>query len=99
TPRRYTLSLHDALPILAGLVLLQIVSEIRLGLLLVHRGLVLRDVGLIVALGFGDLGVRQKLGFLSRLSRLRGLDHGVAVGLRLRSEEHTSELQSLAYLV
>src|SRR2546425_6016724 len=36
---------------------------------------------------------------LARRSQRRGAAHAPADELRLRSEEHTSELQSLAYLV
>ena len=73
------LGLHE----LAGLVLLQIVGEVGLGLLLVHRRLVLRDVRLIIALRLGDLRVGGELRFLPGLRRLRGLDHRIAVGLGL----------------
>ncbi len=73
------LGLHE----LAGLVFLQIVGEVGLGLLLVHRRLVLRHVRLIIALRLGDLGVGGELGFLPGLRGLRRLDHRVAVGLGL----------------
>ena len=63
---------------------MQVVGEVGLGFLLVHRGLVLRDVRLIIALGFRDLAVGGELGFLAGLRRLRGFDHGVAIGFGLR---------------
>ena len=41
------------------------------------------DVGLVVALGLGDLGIGGELGFLTGLLGLGGADLGIAVGLGL----------------
>src|SRR5205823_15074563 len=83
TTEIYTLSLHDALPILALVVAekdvvarLQALDEVVLEQQRLRLGARRRD------LGAGDLREHHR--------RARGL---------LRSEEHTSELQSLAYLV
>ena len=73
------LGLHE----LAGLEFLQIIREVGLRLLHVHRRLILRDVGLIIALRLGDFRVGQELRLLPGLIRLRGTDDGVAVGLGL----------------
>src|SRR3712207_7515364 len=71
----------------------------------------LRDLGLRAALRVDDLELdaellRQRLGALDhrRHVRVRRVDHRqdedeVLLGDRLRSEEHTSELQSRQYLV
>ena len=69
---------------LAGLEFLQIVGEVGFGYFLVHRGLITRDVGLIIALRLGNLGVGGELGFLAGLRGLRGFDHRVPVGFGLR---------------
>ncbi len=55
---------------LAGLEFLQIVREVGLGFLLVHRGLVLRDVALVIALRLGDFRVRQRTWLPARLAWL-----------------------------
>src|SRR5205823_12079521 len=89
TTSLYTLSLHDALPIFD----------------VVHH---LDDVGGGLALDVEDDGRRQvhprcELGVLGAVDGFRyvGEPHrgAVLVGDDERSEEHTSELQSLAYLV
>ena len=72
-------SLHK----LARLVLLQIVSQVRFGLLLIHRRLVLGDVRLVIPLGLGNPRIRYKLRFLPRLDRLGRFDHRIAIGLGL----------------
>ena len=65
------------------LILLQIVGEVGFGFLLVHRGLVLRDVHLVIALRFGDFGVGGEFGFLPGLRGLGRTDHRIAVGFGL----------------
>ena len=64
------LGLHE----LAGLEFLQIISEVGLRLLLVHRRLILRDVGLIIALRLGNFRVGEELRLLPGLIGLRGTD-------------------------
>ena len=73
------LGLHE----LAGLEFLQIIREVGLRLLLVHRRLVLRDVGLVIALRLGNFRVGDELRLLPRLIRLRGPNLRIAVGLGL----------------
>src|SRR3989454_7447821 len=97
TTEIYTLSLHDALPIcgaahalllLVGLLALQGPARVQqpaVQLLLAPDGLLIEASGLELA--------RQLAGFLGE-RRSRG-----ARPLRLRSEEHTSELQSPCNLV
>ena len=71
---------------LAGLELLQIIREVGLRLLHVHRGLILGDIGLIITLRLGDFRVGLKLCFLSGLIRLRRTDLCVAVCFGLRDD-------------
>ncbi len=73
------LGLHE----LAGLEFLQIIREVGLRLLLVHRRLILRDIGLIIALRLGDFRVGCELRLLPGLLGLRGTDQRIAVGLGL----------------
>jgi len=68
---------------LAGFEFLQIIGEVGLGLLHVHGGLVLGDVGLVIALGLGDFGVGGELGLLAGLLGLGGADLGIPVGFGL----------------
>src|SRR5204863_4703035 len=68
---------------LAGLVFLQIIGEVGLGLFLVHHRLILRDVALIIALGLGNFAVGGELGFLSGLRGQGRTNHGIAVGFGL----------------
>ncbi len=68
---------------LAGFILLQIVSEVGLGFFQVHRRLETRDTHLVIALGFGDLCIGDKFGFLAGLLCLGGFDHRVAIGFSL----------------
>src|SRR5205823_14119700 len=80
----YTLSLHDALPILEGVRYLA----------LVHGDL---DGGLAEAQRAGRSAVNRRAVALAR--RQARVAQGVERQAEPRSEEHTSELQSLAYLV
>src|SRR5205823_12610749 len=95
----YTLSLHDALPISRALLLQLVVSRLqvcrRAAELIIHGDNITFE--LCWNFVFGD-------GLIDRFPRLRFVagkgDKILAeVGVLLRSEEHTSELQSLAYLV
>src|SRR3712207_7735672 len=83
TTEIYTLSLHDALPICG--------HPRRIGLLR-RVGLVRRAAGQRRAVREPSLGRGGLAGLLRRVPR-RGGRH------RVRSEEHTSELQSRQYLV
>src|SRR5205823_12698892 len=80
TPRFITLSLHDALPILAA------IADLHLQAVVV-----------------GDADVHQHVhrshAAVHRHDRQRGVGGRDTPQLARRSEEHTSELQSLAYLV
>src|SRR5205823_11615602 len=99
TPAIYTLSLHDALPICASLMAGAISVGIALaigvpfGLLAGYRGgfvdaLISRITDAMLACPFLILAIA--------LAAFLGPSLGNAM---IRSEEHTSELQSLAYLV
>src|SRR5687767_15636154 len=81
--RQYTLSLHDALPIWGRQA--ERVSELEVP----HAGL----GGAVEAEKSGPERDAQGFGTLDRVGPRRRLERVV------RSEEHTSELQSLAYLV
>src|SRR3712207_5928629 len=85
TTEIYTLSLHDALPILDDeLVAGEAAAEVRLELEAVDEG----EVHLVA------------VGLPPALAATLGRVHGeVGLGQQLRSEEHTSELQSRQYLV
>src|SRR3712207_8360892 len=85
TTEIYTLSLHDALPILGGR---------GVGLLCRLFGGGARRVsrGVPTPPGCGRSGGPGR-------SSVRGRSPGVGLGRRRRSEEHTSELQSRQYLV
>ena len=86
------LLLHDAdldflgLHQLAGLEFLQIIRQVGLRLLHVHGRLILRDVGLVIALRLGDFRVGQELRLLAGLIRLRGADDGIAISFGLRDD-------------
>src|SRR5687767_1568460 len=87
-------------------VLLRLGALVRLGrrLLVLHGGLGLR-VGRLKLLGRDVVGRHQKLGgdvrplaAVAPVRQLRHLEVGDRDDALVRSEEHTSELQSLAYL-
>src|SRR5438309_7945260 len=82
----YTLSLHDALPILR-----------RNGLSRVFRGLAQRR-NEPIATARECLDKSRRIGGVPQ-SRPKPLDRGVEAVLEIRSEEHTSELQSQFHLV
>src|SRR5687767_15617328 len=88
TTQIFTLSLHDALPIFE-------VSEYGVDFQADQRLIVV--MAALDAAGFEPLPTgREATGFRAKLRKdLANLDPD----LRTRSEEHTSELQSLAYLV
>src|SRR3712207_8970680 len=83
TTEIYTLSLHDALPICVGVAYASGLSDVTD---LYERNL--RAQGLNA-----DVDLKFPLGLTA------GATYDWASGLRLRSEEHTSELQSRQYLV
>src|SRR5205823_7777144 len=90
-PAIYTPPLHDALPISPGVLMLPL--QYGYGLLRsaravsgFTRGLIGASVGLIFAASV-------------EMARASLTTPGATRGSRQRSEEHTSELQSLAYLV
>src|SRR5205823_13145074 len=89
TPNLYPLSLHDALPIWAAK---------ALGTLVAVQG----NLDPLVLIAGGDALDKAVDGILN-VSRtvplIFNLGHGVLPETPPRSEEHTSELQSLAYLV
>src|SRR5205823_10768878 len=95
-PAAYTLPLHDALPIC------QLVSRDLLG----RRGLSAaagyggHHFGQSEGRSAGGTAHRRAAGRVPCRSRPASAHpHGFGGGRRTRSEEHTSELQSLAYLV
>src|SRR5205823_10734857 len=97
TPALYTLSLHDALPILAEI---YNVPAPGFG----PRGADIDKKGVVwVSLGSGHLGSFDRKKCKAPLNGPNATgDHcpeGWAFYQYPRSEEHTSELQSLAYLV
>src|SRR5205823_9796126 len=92
-PDMYTLSLHDALPIFH-----EAFEEDRV-LVDVHAA---PEPGrdMRVAHGVVDQQVRHGVADAEVAARVESLEHQrVLAVLQGRSEEHTSELQSLAYLV
>src|SRR5205823_12530562 len=98
-PQIPTLSLHDALPILVASALRRI--EFRLSLSLDWRDPRIREVLILflpvtISIGIVNLDIFINAGFGSLVS-----SHAPAAinNAFRRSEEHTSELQSLAYLV
>src|SRR3712207_9100304 len=84
TTEIYTLSLHDALPIFASGVLLQVVVQALRELLRPGK------IVMIVDVSDGADGIDNE-------PIVVHIEHGARVGVR--SEEHTSELQSRQYLV
>src|SRR5205823_13489526 len=92
TTQIYTLSLHDALPISRHLSLVTVVDhssqylkgEATMKRIDVQKSLAPR---------------RRERGSVLAISAFGMLAFLLATGLAVRSEEHTSELQSLAYLV
>src|SRR2546423_6021777 len=89
TTEIYTLSLHDALPISGAKGKRFSLPHARI---LIHQPL----GGFQGQATDIDIHAREILRTRDKLNELLDVDVG---GLALRSEEHTSELQSLAYLV
>src|SRR5205823_12557195 len=91
TPEIYTLSLHDALPILVKPHIEALAPWIRAGSFQVDYSFYLDQLSLVMLL------VVTGVGFLIHIYSVGYMwEEG---GFYRRSEEHTSELQSLAYLV
>src|SRR5205823_14854853 len=86
----YTLSLHDALPILMTPAARRFITPLTLATL--SGNPVLDDLWAPPSVDL-DLGARPE----DRKSAIEHIE--IADAADLRSEEHTSELQSLAYLV
>src|SRR5207253_10243284 len=89
----YTLSLHDALPISSepGMTRMNNKIQERFNALLSHKAV---EAGAPPALT--EALARQ---LLDRLGQLRLFAHAYPLLTNLRSEEHTSELQSRGHLV
>src|SRR5205823_13909124 len=88
-PSTYPLSLHDALPILDD-------PHVRAMLPEIAKPIVTYGLADDAQLRAADVvNVRGRMRFTATSARMPNL----AVELAARSEEHTSELQSLAYLV
>src|SRR5205823_11438705 len=93
-----TLSLHDALPILLVVDDVSDVTEM-IGLLLKHAGYQVSTAD--SARAALQLAEKRNFDFIISdigMPEMNGYELATALR-RLRSEEHTSELQSLAYLV
>src|SRR5205823_8575275 len=98
-PSACTLSLHDALPIFGSLTQL---GTIRLGKRTERRVPKIQDfvpLASLDSLVFGGWDIYEDNCYESAV-KAGVLDKGLLEALRpqIRSEEHTSELQSLAYL-
>src|SRR5205823_13905937 len=96
SPDLYTLSLHDALPICFDAHLTHFFNHRFLFCAQRMRFWIIVDLNFIAVLG--DKRV-QRFDQMPRRTIHHRLERGVNVFGRSRSEEHTSELQSLAYLV
>src|SRR5207248_5019525 len=97
-PETYTLSLHDALPILGDLPLRDDEGEDRLRSQLLERGEPVTAVRRPESVGLADRDDRIQVA--PRLvHRARELEDMRVGDVPLRSEEHTSELQSPYELV
>src|SRR5205823_14962455 len=92
----YTLSLHDALPILLVALIggvAAVVVSLRAGAL---AGVLKNTLLIVTSFGRGRWAEFRQRSDMNQPGALR-LAYGAVIALR--SEEHTSELQSLAYLV
>src|SRR5205823_10249207 len=99
TPAFYTLSLHDALPIYV--VMLSVADQHVVNEMLVGENGVFGSLpqnGCVVDMSTVPPGFARDLAVKAAEAGYRALDACV-LGNPQRSEEHTSELQSLAYLV